>query len=128
MAKKPIVTNKPPILDINSPDFDDPDMPFTGGSSAAFVNDELNKPAEKVKEDAKRQRNELLPVAADILQFIQSEKTAIADIRAYMKELGSKPSAAKISEEYRARELYIGYLGRFEQWMINRLSKTTAKR
>lgn len=126
LPPKPFITDKPPLLDINADD--DPDMPYSGGSSAAFVNDDLNRPAEKVKQEHRRQRSELLPVANDIFKFVDEEKFAVGDIRSYMSKLPPGTSGIEIKDEYRGRELYLGFLGRFEQWMENRLSKTTAKR
>ena len=126
MAKS-LQTDKKPLLDINSDDFsDDPEIPYSGGSSAAFVNDELNKPAEEEKKKQRQQRSDLLPVAKDIFTFLNEETAALADIRAYIHTLGEKPNAEELIAEYRARELYVNYLKRFELWMVNRLSKTPA--
>lgn len=121
-------TNKAPIFDIHANPDEDPELPYSGGSSSSFINDDLNAPAEKIKRKQRQERSDLLPVAKDIFAFINEERTAIADIRAYMNTLGASPDKDKLMAEYRARELYITYLGRFETWMLNRLSKTPASK
>ena len=125
---KPIKTNKPPIFDINANEGDDPDIPYSGGSSAAFVNDSLNKPADAEKRKQRQQRSDLLPVAEDFFKFLNAERAAVGDLRSYMAKLPPGTSGVQIKDEYRARELYYGYLERFEQWMVNRLSKTPANK
>lgn len=119
---------KPPLLDIHTTPVDeDPEIPFSGGSSAAFRNDDLNRSAKETIEQQKRQRNELLPVAEDLFAIIRKEIEAIGDIRSYRKTLGEKPGAKDFEAEYRARELYVEYLERFQGLLFNRLSKTSAK-
>lgn len=127
MVKKLLQVNKPPILDINASE-DDPELPYSGGSSAAFINDVPNKTADVLKKAQRQQRSDLLPVADDIFMFLNEERDAIKDIRAYIKTLGDSPNKEKLMAEYRARELYMNYLGRFELWMVNRLQKTPARR
>lgn len=101
----------------------DPDALHTGGSSAIFGNEEQSESTKVEKDKQRRQHNELIPHANDILNYIQEEKSAIADIRAYIKELGPKATKTALMDEYRARELYLGYLERFEKWMILRIAK-----
>ena len=128
LPQKPFKIDKQPLLDINANASDDPEIPYSGGSSAAFINDDLNKPAEKEKKKKVQQRSDLLPVATDIFTFLNEERAAVGDIRSYLTKLPPGASAVQIKDEYRARELYYGYLNRFELWMTNRLSKTPASK
>jgi hypothetical protein len=128
-AKPFLVTDKPPVLDIKANQGDDPDIPWSGGSSAAFINDNLIQPAaEKVKREARKQRSDLLPVAEDIFKFLDEERAAVGDFRSYMTTLPPGTPGLQIKDEYRARELYFDYLKRFELWVMNRLSKTAANK
>ena len=136
LPSKPFQTDKPPLLDINAPSpDDDSDIPYSGGSSAMFLNDPLvnpDKESTKKKEEQERkqrqQRSDLLPVAKDIYDFLDKERAAIADIRSYLGQLPPGTTGLQIKDEYRAREIYMGYLERFEAWMTNRLSKTPANK
>lgn len=129
LPAKPFMSDKPPILDINANKGDDPEIPYSGGSSTSFINDALPQPgADKVKREQRKHRSDLLPVAEDIFKFLEAERTAVGDFRSYMTKLPPGTSGLEIKDEYRARELYFNYLGRFESWVINRLSKTPANK
>lgn len=128
LPAKPFISDKPPVFDIKANQGDDPDIPYSGGSSSAFVNDNLNKSADTEKRKQRQQRSDLLPVAQDIFDFLNEERAAVGDIRSYMSTLPPGTNGLQIKDEYRSRELYLNYLGRFEQWIINRLSKTPANK
>jgi hypothetical protein len=107
---------------------------YTGASSGTvFGNEEQPAEVKEMREEEDKRLQELLPSLEIIFEFVNNEKQAIVDIRAYMKTLGEKPSASAIQDEYRARELYIGFLDRFQINVQNQLhayeeAKRSAKR
>lgn len=114
--------DKPPIFDINAAE--DPEIPYSGGGSNMFANEDIAaETAKKQIEAQRREKNELLPISNVVLNFIKAEREAIADIRSYIKTLGDNPTAKEIQAEYRARELYLNYLARFEMGITLRLTK-----
>lgn len=72
--------------------------------------------AEQKEEIAEQQKQlaELLPSVQNIIDTCDAEIEAVADMRAYMKSLGADPKENVIKDEYRARELYIGFLERLK--------------
>lgn len=113
--------SKKPILDINADE--DPDLPFSGGSSAAFINDKLNRPANKEKEEAAKKRSELLPVAEDILKHIADERSKVVSVQSFMFDKIDNPQ--DMLDELRARKMYLNYLQELQTWIVTRLSKTS---
>lgn len=75
-------------------------------------NEAPNDTQQQAMDEQKSELSKLLPGVEEILKTIDEEKLAVADIRAYISKLGEKPSGDQIEREYRARELYIGFLDR----------------
>lgn len=105
----------------NPSDDKDPESLYSGINPGTFGNEEQTEGVKEEKRKQKEQTAELIPLAADIHAFLEEEKRAIGDVRSYLKD--QKSTGEEILAEFRAREIYIGYLTRFETWMNNRLQK-----
>ena len=91
------------------------------GLRPTFGNEEQTEGVKAEKLKQKEQRSALTPLAQDIRGYIKEEILAVGDVRSYLKE--QKGSSQAIMDEFRARELYLGYLMRFEAWLTNRLQQ-----
>lgn len=98
------------------------DQLSTGNSGQTFGN-ETESP---VKDEAIAQQQlevaNLLPSVQAIIDTLSAEIEAVSDIRAYIKELGPKPTAAAIKDEYRARELFIAMVQRLQTNIANKVA------
>lgn len=84
---------------------------YTGATGQdTFGNEQPTTDVTEVIEAQKAEIARLMPAAEDVLKIIEEEKKAIANIRAYITTLGPSPTKTQIYDEYRARELYIGFL------------------
>ncbi len=98
------------------------DVLSTGNTGQTFGNEatpEVNTEAIEAQQAAIAS---LMPSVQAILDTLDAEVAAISDIRAYMTSLGPKPSAAVLSAEYRARELFIEMIGRLKSSITNKLA------
>lgn len=94
----------------------------TGNTGMTFGNEELNAVTDQALHEQDAQTAVLLPSIKAILLTLQAEIDAVADLRAYIKSLGPRPSAAAITSEYRARELYIEMIERLQQNVSNKVA------
>lgn len=94
----------------------------TGNTGVTFGNEEVNAATDQALHEQDAQTAVLLPNVKAILATLQGEIDAVADIRAYMSTLGPKPSAAAITTEYRARELYIAMIDRLKINLANKVA------
>lgn len=92
------------------------------GVNETFGNEEVPQVVDEAIQQQRLEAQELLPSIRAIMATLDEELAAIADIRSYMTTLGPKPSAAKLGEEYRARELYIGMIERLKLNIGNRVA------
>ena len=90
-------------------------------TSHTFGNEGQQTDAQELIEAQKAEIARLMPAAVDIKATIDEEIAAVSDLRAYIKTLGDSPSANSIQKEYRARELYIGFLERLKQAIDNKI-------
>lgn len=96
------------------------------GSSSVFGNEQPQDSVKQQIETQKRQRNDLLPVAKDILEYINKEKTNISNLESFVFEKIENPQ--DLLDDLRARKIYLAYLREFEKWITLRLSNTTKKK
>jgi hypothetical protein len=96
----------------------------TGNSGIVqtFGNEEVADSQIEAVEEQKREVSELLPSVKQILTVIDEEIAAVADIRAYMKLIGTRPTKAQIEQEYAARELFIGMAERLKTSIANKVA------
>lgn len=94
----------------------------TGNTGVTFGNEETTDLKQELVSEQAQQAQELLPSVKAILATLDAEIAAIADIRAYMKSLGPKPSASVVTQEYRARELYIEMIERLKLNIGNKVA------
>lgn len=93
----------------------EPDQLYTGTVPSTFGNeDEPEAKVEAMTEQA-RMIEELMPSVQWVRDNIDDEIDAVSDLRAYIKTLGDNPASVALMAEYRARELYIGYLTRLKE-------------
>jgi hypothetical protein len=107
-------------------DNNDPNIPWAGGTSSAFINDNLNESATEEKRKQKQQRSDLLPVASDLLKILEKEKASVMAVDSF--PLDKIEDAQKLLDELRARQLYLTFIGRLEGWILTRLQKTPVPR
>jgi len=93
----------------------------TGSTGITFGNEEVNPATDQALHEQDAQTAVLLPNVKAIVATLQAEIDAVADIRAYMTSLGPKPTAAAITSEYRARELYIEMIERLKINLANKV-------
>lgn len=85
---------------------DDSDL-YTG-----MMGNDVNPPAvDKEIEQQKDAAATVAPSADIILTILEAERDAVSDIRSYLQE---DRDGEKIKDEFRARELYLGFLSRLE--------------
>jgi hypothetical protein len=94
----------------------------TGNTGQTFGNEEVPQVVDEAIEEQRLELAQLLPSVQAILDTIDAEINAICDIRAYVKTLGARPTAADIKAEYAARELFIGMADRLKTNIANKVS------
>ena len=94
----------------------------TGNTGMTFGNEEVSVAQDEAVAEQMHEAQLLLPSVQAIIDTIDAEVSAICDIRAYLKTLGSRASAADIKAEYAARELFIGMCERLKTNIANRVS------
>ena len=94
----------------------------TGNTGVTFGNEEVPAVTDELLQAQRLEAQELLPSIKVILATLDTEIAAVADLRAYMKELGPRPTAAVITAEYRARELFIDMVERLKINIANRVA------
>lgn len=92
------------------------------GVTETFGNEDISPIVDEAIAEQRREAQELLPSIKAILATLDEEITAVADIRSYIKALGSQADWDAISSEYRARELYIEMIGRLKQSIANKVA------
>jgi hypothetical protein len=92
------------------------------GVEQTFGNETVQPDKIEAISEQKQQLAELLPGVEHIIDACKAEIEAISDIRAYIKELGPNPPDEAIRAEYRARELYIGYLNRLMDGIADKVA------
>lgn len=95
---------------------------YTGVSgNESFDNEKPSKETEKAVQKQIDEIERLMPSVKKVLKTIEAEKGAICDFRSYLKEPERTKSANKIKDEFRARELYLGFLERLESEIRNKV-------
>ena len=96
----------------------------TGNSAieSTFGNEQIPDAKDEAISEQQRELAELLPSVQHIIDACDEEIDAIADIRAYIKELGEKADWMSIQNEYRARELYIGFIQRLRDSITDKVA------
>lgn len=96
----------------------------TGNSalSPTFGNEDVQEIKEEAISEQRQVLAELLPGVKYIEDACEAEIAAISDIRAYIKSLGGNARGEAIQDEYRARELYIGFLNRLKTDISDKVS------
>lgn len=106
---------------------DESDM-YTG-VQASFGNEKPDQEDKALIEQQKREATALKVNIDMIREVINDERDAIKDIRSYIQSglnpEGKPKDPAALMDEYRARELYMGFLDRLENAMANRLGEDT---
>lgn len=87
-----------------------------------FGNEKDSTDVQEQKEEQQAVLEALLPSVEVMKHFVDEEEEAIADIRSYLTKLPDNPDGQRIQDEFRARELYIGFLRRFRSEMIRRVT------
>ena len=92
------------------------DMLHTGNSAVdfGFGNEQVSDDQQEAINEQQQHIADLMPDVEFLREHADAEIAAISDMRSYITALGPNPSAEAIQAEYRARELYIGYLNRFK--------------
>lgn len=103
-------------------DNDDPTIPWAGGGSSAFINEDLNETAKDEIKKQKRQQSDLLPIADDLIKIFEKAKASVWSVESF--PLDKIENAQDLLDEIRARKLYIKFIGELEGWILTRLSKT----
>lgn len=101
----------------------DPESLYSGLMGPAVSTFGNEEQTDSVKDEIlkrKEQSTALTPLAEDIKKYIDEEKMAIGDVRSY---LAKTHDPEEIKDEFRAREIYLEFLTRFDTWMQNRLAK-----
>lgn len=107
----------------------------TGIRPAPTVLGNENQQSEQVKKEMLEQSNEaraLVPIAKTVSDFIAKERDDIKEFHSYLKSLlvrkgGKQPKKEDIEAEFRAREIYLGMLDRFESKIQGRVTTLQSK-
>ncbi len=102
--------------------FDDLHTGSTGGIDITFGNEKISTEQTEAIRQQQLEIEELLPSVKQLLNVIDEEIAAVADIRAYMQSLPDSPSREEIEAEYRGRELFIGMAERLKTSIANKLA------
>lgn len=94
-----------------------------------------NQQSDKVKAEIQKQEQEareLLPVATTVSEFIAEERKDIERYHSYMASIMSRngakqPKGDEIAAEFRAREIFLAMLERFEKKIEGRISALNSK-
>lgn len=99
------------------------DMLNTGmANTDTFGNETITNEVDEAIQQQRLEAQELLPSIKGILATLDAEISAVCDLRAYMKQLGTRPTKAQIEAEYAARELYITMIERLKLNIGNRVA------
>lgn len=111
---------KNPLTAADSDITTDPGSLFTGGGSQMFANTRLETRAAKARAgEQARQRSELMPISNDLLKKLQEERAKVVSVESFI--LGKIENPQQLLDEFRARQIYLGYLKELESWIRARI-------
>lgn len=97
------------------------DVLSTGNAGITFGNESTSVEQDELIQEQALVTSQLLPSVKGIMAILDEEIEAISDIRSYIKTLDSHADLTDLTNEYRARELYIGMIERLKSGIANRV-------